>query len=107
MIGKKEFIQDLKDSGRYKEVYSFWVDELFYNLDIIKKTKKAIKDNGGSIFSYGDKDGKILQQHPAQKIYKEAYSVISSISSKLGLSPLDEAKLGLEEKGEDNGFEEE
>jgi P27 family predicted phage terminase small subunit len=101
MISKRELIATLKTSGRYQGTDETLVTELFFNLGLIKKTKSALNRDG--ILSAGDKEGKILQPHPAYKIYSSVLRDILSISIRLGLSERDRRQMGIETTGEGGG----
>lgn len=102
MLTKQDLIDILDEKGLYEEQDDFIIGELFYNLELIKKSKTHIRKTG--ILSQGDKDGKIFYQSPALKIYSAALKNVLDISKKLGLSPRDRKEMGAIEDGEEDTF---
>lgn len=104
MVSKKELIETLKAGGRYQSTDEPLIDELYFNMRLIKKAKTTLNKDG--LLSKGDKEGKILHPHPAYKIYSSVLKDILSLSIRLGLSERDRRQMGIEaNKKGDDGFD--
>ena len=103
MITRNKLVETLKEGGNYKEEDSLLIDELYHNIDVIRKAKKHIKDNG--ILTQGDKEGRLHYQSQGFKIYDSAFGHVMTIIRKLGLSPRDRKELGAALEASNDGFD--
>ena len=92
----------LKDKGIFEDVDTTLIEELAYNKFICDEAKKDIKERGYLINIRAEDKEPYYQPNPSIGIYGNALKSITAISTKLGITPLDRTKLGLESKAEDD-----
>ena len=94
---KKQIIEYLKNKNIYDDCDVMLVDELIFNLQMIKNCKKEIKDKGVLIdIARSDADREYWQQNPAIAIYNKSVKNLLDITRKLSLSPVDRSILKID-----------
>lgn len=94
---KKQIIEYLQEKNIYQDVDVMLVDELIFNLQMIKKCKKEIKDKGVLIdIARSDADREYWQQNPAIAVYNKSVKNLLDITRKLSLSPVDRSALKID-----------
>ena len=94
---KKQIIEYLQEKNIYQDVDIMLVDELIFNLQMIKNCKKEIKDKGVLIdIARADADKEYWQQNPAISIYNKSVKNLLDITRKLSLSPVDRSILKID-----------
>lgn len=94
---KKQIIEYLKNKNIYDDCDVMLVDELIFNLQMIKNCKKEIKDKGVLIdIARSDADREYWQQNPAIAVYNKSVKNLLDITRKLSLSPLDRSALKID-----------
>ncbi|HHX68034.1 MAG TPA: P27 family phage terminase small subunit [Gallicola sp.] len=94
---KKQIIEYLKNKNIYDDCDVMLVDELIFNLQMIKNSKREIKDKGVLIdIARADADKEYWQQNPAIAIYNKSVKNLLDITRKLSLSPLDRSALKID-----------
>ena len=94
---KKQIIKYLQEKNIYQDVDVMLVDELIFNLQMIKNCKKEIKDKGVLIdIARSDADREYWQQNPAIAIYNKSVKNLLDITRKLSLSPVDRSILKID-----------
>lgn len=94
---KKQIIEYLQEKNIYQDVDVMLVDELIFNLQMIKNCKKEIKDKGVLIdIARSDADREYWQQNPAIAIYNKSVKNLLDITRKLSLSPVDRSALKID-----------
>jgi P27 family predicted phage terminase small subunit len=102
---RKQLIEYIKNKGIYEEVDNTLIDELLYNVKIIKQAKKDLQEYGLMMNVSKNDDKPYFQQSPAVAIYNSAVKNIMNISRKLALSPLDRSALKVNVEEDDDGFD--
>lgn len=94
---KKQIIEYLQEKNIYQDVDVMLVDELIFNLQMIKNCKKEIKDKGVLIdIARSDADREYWQQNPAIAVYNKSVKNLLDITRKLSLSPVDRSALKID-----------
>ena len=94
---KKQIIEYLQEKNIYQDVDVMLVDELIFNLQMIKNCKKEIKDKGVLIdIARPDADREYYQQNPAIAVYNKSVKNLLDITRKLSLSPVDRSALKID-----------
>lgn len=94
---KKQIIEYLQEKNIYQDVDVMLVDELLFNLQMIKNCKKEIKDKGVLIdIARPDADREYYQQNPAIAVYNKSVKNLLDITRKLSLSPVDRSILKID-----------
>lgn len=94
---KKQIIEYLQEKNIYQDVDIMLVDELIFNLQMIKNCKKEIRDKGVLIdIARSDADREYWQQNPAISIYNKSVKNLLDITRKLSLSPVDRSALKID-----------
>jgi len=94
---KKQIIEYLQEKNIYQDVDIMLVDELIFNLQMIKNCKKEIKDKGVLIdIARSDADREYWQQNPAIAVYNKSVKNLLDITRKLSLSPVDRSILKID-----------
>lgn len=100
---KNQITEYIKAKGIFEEVDMIMVDELLFNLKVIKEAKKDISNNG-LVINTSKGPNPYYQQSPSVSIYNNAVKNVMNLSRKLALSPLDRANLKISVEEEDDGF---
>lgn len=94
---KKQIIEYLQEKNIYQDVDIMLVDELIFNLQMIKNCKKEIKEKGVLIdIARPDADREYYQQNPAIAVYNKSVKNLLDITRKLSLSPVDRSALKID-----------
>lgn len=94
---KKKIIEYLKDKNIYDDTDIMLVDELIFNIRMVKDCKQEIRDKGVLIdIARADADREYYQQNPAIAIYNKSIKNILDITRKLSLSPIDRSTLKID-----------
>lgn len=102
---RKQLIQYIKDKGIYEEVDLVMIDELLYNIKMVKLAKKELQEYGLMMNVSKNDDKPYFQQSPAVSVYNSAVKNIMNLSRKLALSPLDRSALKINVEEDDDGFD--
>lgn len=91
---KNKIIELLKQKGNYEEVDDILIDQLIYNIQVINKAKKGIRDFG--ISQNVRAEGQPLYQAtPFYSTYLQAMKLVLTILTKLSITAQERIKLGL------------
>jgi P27 family predicted phage terminase small subunit len=104
VMTKKKIIERLKALGVYDDAYKYLVDELHFNLILLRDAKKELKDKGLLVKGSADPDSDYVVKNPAVNIYNDALKNILNISRKMGLSPRDQKDIINNASNLDDGF---
>lgn len=105
-LSKKGLIDFLSDRKSFENVDETVIEELLYNLELIKKAKDDINDRGIVCNVSSDPKKEVLQKNHSCSVYDSALKNVLNISRRLGLTPRDRKELELKVE-EDDGFGEE
>lgn len=93
-VTKKKLIELLSDKGIYEETDEILLDELMFNLKMLRDAKVDINKNG--ILTYINKEKTLTNINPSVTVYKGALKNIMDICRKYGLTPRDRSELKIE-----------
>ena len=96
-VTKKKLVELLSDKGIYEETDDILLDELMFNIKIMREAKADITERGNLTFI--DKEKKLTNLNPSMTIYKGALKNIMDICRKFGFTPRDRSELKLELEG--------
>ncbi len=98
---KESIIKYLEGHLQYEDTDDIYIDELVFNLDIIKQCKKDMKDGDKikltSNITRNEHKENFLQRNRLLTVYNEALKNVLNLSKQLGLSPVDRKKLKMME----------
>ena len=107
---RESIVTFLQSKGNYQDSDSVLIDELLFNIYLIKEAKKDIrergmilnaarKENAAGIQTGDDKKNKSLE------IYIQANKEVKQLYTQLGISPQERIKLKIELAKEEDLFE--
>jgi P27 family predicted phage terminase small subunit len=99
---KPKLIKYLKQKGIYDAVDDLLIEELFYNIEILEKSKKDIDERG--IIVPINTSHSLFNTNPSVNIYNTAIKNIINLSRKIGISARDRKELGIDKVVEEDGF---
>jgi P27 family predicted phage terminase small subunit len=104
-MNKKNIVEYIKGKGIYDDVDIMMVDELIFNMEMVKTCKKNIKEYGVTMNISKDPQKPYFQVSPNVTTYNSCIKNIMNLSRKLALSPLDRQNLKISNVVDDEGYE--
>jgi len=103
---KDMLIKYLEDQGLYHESDDILIDELVFNIEILNKAKKDIRDNDIKIdVTKNPEKGSFYQKNPAISVYSQTLKQLTMIFRMLALSPSERQKLKIAIQEANDQFE--
>jgi P27 family predicted phage terminase small subunit len=95
---KDDIINLLQEKGNYEKTDDKLIDELIYNCILSDKAKKEIDKYGLMVNVIRDeKKSPLFQVNQAVGIYHQSLKFITTLFTKLGISPAERKKLRISE----------
>lgn len=95
---RRRIRKQLRDAGTYEIVDETLIEELVYNTILANQAKADIARRGIMVDMSTKEDREYITTNPSVNVYNTALKQITSIAQRLGISPAERRKLGLEKK---------